>query len=79
MLIMSSETRINVRTTPEIKRDLEVAARLKGMTVSALINSLAVKVIREEKEYDPSAFAMAKGVRSGTVRVESPDRLRETG
>lgn len=56
MLVMSSEIRINVRTTEEIKRDIEIAAKLRGMTVSSLINSLAVKAIREEKEYAPDAF-----------------------
>lgn len=50
------EYRINVRTTEQIKRDLEVVARLRGMKVSALINSLAMEAIREEKERDPKAF-----------------------
>ena len=50
------EIRINVRTTPEIKRDLEIAAKLRGMSVSSLINSLAVKAIREEKQVEPQAF-----------------------
>lgn len=52
----SKEVRINVRTTPQIKRDLEVAAELRGLTVSAVVNSAVVKVIREEKEREPAAF-----------------------
>lgn len=54
------EIRINVRTTADIKRDIEIAARLRGMTVSSLINSLAVKTIREEKMAEPEAFLAAK-------------------
>jgi len=50
------EIRINVRTTSEIKRDLETTAKLRGLTVSALVNSLAVKAIREEKTLEPDAF-----------------------
>jgi len=54
--LMSKEIRINVRTTEEIKRDLEITARLKGLTVSSLVNSLVVKAIREEKAREPRAF-----------------------
>lgn len=52
----TEETRINVRTTPAIKRDLEIVARLRGMSVSSLVNSLVVKAIREDKAAEPSAF-----------------------
>jgi hypothetical protein len=50
------EYRINVRTTEQIKRDLEITARLRGLTVAALVNSLIVNAIREEKEREPRAF-----------------------
>lgn len=56
MLYMPKEMRINVRTTPQIKRELEIAARLRGITPSALVNSVVVKAIREEKEREPQAF-----------------------
>ncbi len=56
MFVMVKEIRINVRTTEQIKRDLEITAELKGLTVSALVNSLAVKTIREEKDREPKAF-----------------------
>lgn len=55
-----AEIRINVRTTAEIKRDIEITAKLRGMTVSSLINSLAVKAIREEKNVEPEAFKMQR-------------------
>lgn len=50
------EVRINVRTTEQIKRDLEVTAELRGLTVSSLVNALAVNAIREEKSLVPGAF-----------------------
>jgi hypothetical protein len=50
------EHRISVRTTERIKRDLEITARLRGLTVAALVNSLVVAAIREEKEREPRAF-----------------------
>ena len=56
MYLYVPEIRINVRTTADIKRELEIAARLRGMSVSSLINSLAVKAIREEKTVEPEAF-----------------------
>lgn len=56
MLAFMKEIRINVRTTEAIKRDLEIAAELRGITVSALVNQLARSVIREERERDPRAF-----------------------
>ena len=62
----AKEVRINVRTTERIKHDLEITAELRGLTVSSLVNSLAVSAIREEKSLVPDAF------RSGRESV--PDR-----
>lgn len=56
---MSEEIRINVRTKAQIKKDLEVTARLKGLSVSALVNYLVVNAIREEKQVAPEAFENA--------------------
>lgn len=53
---MKRETRINVRTTDQIKRELKVTARLRGLTESSLVNSLVVRAIREEKQVSPEAF-----------------------
>lgn len=61
MFPMGKEIRINVRTTAEIKRDFEIAAREKGHTVSSLVNSMAVKIIREEKTLNPKAFEDING------------------
>lgn len=50
------EVRINVRTTEETVEDLKIAARLRGLSVSSLVNTLVVKAIREERELVPDAF-----------------------
>lgn len=76
MLVMPKENRINVRTTEQIKRDLEIAARLKGLTVSALVNSLVVSSIREEKERDPQAFK-PKGVPVGQITVKKENEVKK--
>lgn len=58
------EVRINVRTQPDIKRDLEITARLRGITVSSLVNLLVVREIREEKAKEPAAFAAVPSAHS---------------
>lgn len=60
MCLMSKEIRINVRTTEQIKNDLQITAELRGLSVSALVNSLVVRAIREEKDREPSAFRETK-------------------
>lgn len=81
MFLVVKEVRINVRTTPQIKRNLEIAARLKGLTVSALVNSAVVKVIREEKEREPEAFNRPAEpnhiAHGGTLKLGS--KKRKTG
>ncbi|HEY2866178.1 MAG TPA: hypothetical protein VGJ02_03735 [Pyrinomonadaceae bacterium] len=56
------ETRINVRIRPEIKRELEIAAELNGLTLSSMVNHLVVTKIREEKQKAPEAFENSAGV-----------------
>ncbi len=68
------EVRINVRTSDEIKRDLEITATLRGMSVSALVNSLVVKAIREEKTLEPHAF---KTQRIGILKEAAGDASQE--
>jgi hypothetical protein len=77
MCLMSKEVRINVRTTEQIKIDLEITARLRGLTVSALVNSLVVKAIREEKEREPRAFEHEKPEGKGNAEYvgrHQPDK-----
>jgi hypothetical protein len=88
MVILVKEIRINVRTTADIKRDLETTAKLRGLTVSSLVNSLAVTAIREEKNLEPDAFRAATAPPVKLVKVESigemtdeskPKKIRKTG
>lgn len=53
---VSKEIRINVRTREDIKRDIEITARLRGIKVSSLVNQLLMQAIREEKQKEPLAF-----------------------
>lgn len=56
--LVKDEIRINVRTRPDIKRDLEITARLRGVNVSALVNQLVMQAIREERQREPRAFGI---------------------
>lgn len=53
---VTQEIRFNVRTTLERKRDLEIVAKFKGLTVSGLINNLAATAIRQVKDDYPEIF-----------------------
>lgn len=52
----SKEVRLSVRTNEGTVSDLKTTARLRGISVSALVNMLVVKAIREEKEIAPQEF-----------------------
>lgn len=84
------EIRINVRTSAEIKQDIEIVARLRGLNVSSLINYLAVKAIREEKELSPHSFHTdlhkriaedigSPGVKATSIKVTKAEPKRKTG
>lgn len=49
-------THLQLRIHEDIKEDLKITAKLKGLSLSAMILSLIVKAIREEKENSPHAF-----------------------
>ena len=68
---MNKESRINVRTTEEIKRELEITAKLRGLRPSSLVNLLVAKAIREEKLLSPEAFSEAG--RAGEDRGSVPE------
>jgi hypothetical protein len=73
------EIRLNVRTTEEIKRDIETTARLRGLTVSSLVNLLAVQAIREEKKLEPRAFERAAGSPGRKASGAACSRVRRRG
>jgi hypothetical protein len=74
---MAKEVRINVRTTERIKRELEIAAELRGMNVSSLVNSLAVRAIREEKAIAPEAFNKSADSLRDRSHAKVQDRTQE--
>lgn len=65
----SEEIRINVRTTAETKRDSMITAKLRGLTLSSLVNLLLVRANREEKALEPEAFKQT--THSGKVAARS--------
>lgn len=48
-------TFIQIRATDQIKAELQIAADLRGLTMSSMIHSLITQAIREEKEREPDA------------------------
>lgn len=52
----NKEVRINVRTNAQTVEELKITAKLRGLTVSSLVNSLVVQAIRDEKTIAPEAF-----------------------
>jgi antitoxin component of RelBE/YafQ-DinJ toxin-antitoxin module len=75
---------LQIRIREEVKQDLAVLAELRGLSMSALINSLIVKAIREEKNADPIAFrqkpeknATANGIKfAGTAKGEQKSKRK---
>ena len=57
---LMKEKWLQIRINETIKDDLKVVAELHGLSVSALIHSLIVKMIREEKHITPHAFERQK-------------------
>ena len=58
-LVMSKDTRLNLRIKPEFKADLEAIAEFHGLTISSYVHSVLVKKVREEKEKEPHLFGVA--------------------
>jgi antitoxin component of RelBE/YafQ-DinJ toxin-antitoxin module len=47
---------IQIRISEQIKADLQIAAELRGASMSGLLHQFIVQTIREEKELSPEAF-----------------------
>lgn len=63
--MQNKEVRLNIRIGEATVADLKTAARLRGLSVSSLVNMLVAKVIREEKAIAPEEFGIERG-RSGS-------------
>lgn len=51
---------LQIRIDEEVKANAKITARLRGLSLSALVHSLLVKAIREEKDRDPLSFPQPK-------------------
>ncbi len=49
---------IQIRSTEALKKELQIVADLRGLSMSSLIHSLIKQAIREEKEREPKAFIL---------------------
>lgn len=47
---------LQIRIDEDIKADVKVVAKLRGLSMSALVHSMLVKAVREEKAVSPDAF-----------------------
>lgn len=47
---------LQIRIREDIKQELAILAEIRGLSMSALINSLVVQAIRAEKGHDPEPF-----------------------
>lgn len=77
-LMSKKEVRINARASEQTVHDLKIAARLRGLTVSSLVNLLVVKTIREEKAIAPEAFGQSPNIFRKESHTESRDRTSES-
>jgi len=68
--VMTKEYLVNFKLEGEIRDELRVAAKLRGLNVSALLRSLATEVIRQERERNARAFAEALAILQG--RTDPP-------
>ncbi len=67
------DTYIQFRVKDEIKEDLRIVAELRGLSVSALLHSMATRTIREEKEREPQAFRRSITPTVGVRQTKAKD------
>ena len=56
LMLMGKSTSINLRISPDFRRELEALATYRGLTLSGVAHSLLVRAVRQEKEREPEAF-----------------------
>jgi antitoxin component of RelBE/YafQ-DinJ toxin-antitoxin module len=75
------ESWLQIRIDEDTKADAKVAARLRGLSLSSLVHSLLVRVIREEKELSPRAFVKEpkrKTVPTTKIKVGATKETKES-
>lgn len=85
-LVMASSTkgdRVNMRIDSDVKEDALAAAFLRGLNLTAWINSLLVKEINDDKQNRPELFADAKRkvskATASVTTVSRAQRLKRSG
>jgi hypothetical protein len=61
---------VQIRIRDDIKADLQKVAELRGLTMSALLHSLIVRTIREEKELSPQGFGVIDLTKSQSDEIQ---------
>lgn len=77
---MTADDRIHLRIQTNIKKELKVAAHLKGLKLSTYVHHLIVEAIGEAKKRHPEAFSKPRGYKpGGTVRADDGKLSRKAG
>lgn len=64
---MPKNTYIQVRIREDVKEELRLVADARGLTISALIHSMIVKTIRDERTQHPEVFISRQNSEQGLV------------
>lgn len=67
--MMAKTTSLNLRISPEFRRDIETLAAYHGLTMSSYAHSILVRMVRQEKEATPEAFTNRTGVLATQVTL----------
>jgi len=70
----NKDVRINLKTTDQLRRDFQVAAELRGSTMSNLIHQFIVATIWDEKKKHPVAFEEAEQAALNSASGGKPAR-----
>lgn len=71
------DTYIQFRIHPDFKREVEITAYARNLTVSSLIKSLLRKAVREERNEYPQLFADVVDKKSNVKPTHSNTRKME--
>lgn len=78
--LMAKSTSINLRISPDFRRELEALANYRGLTLSGVAHSLLVRAVRQEKEREPEAFTVHSDVKPNNkvVGTITPGKKAQT-
>lgn len=67
---MPKDTYLQIRIRESLKDDLKLVSEARGLSVSALVHSLIVKAIREERKDAPEVFTEHQTAPKGIPSAE---------